>query len=142
MRTIQALRDWLQEHPEGSTFSVAAVIELLARVDEPPSGPALVRDDAPDFTWQERLWIVPAETRIGVSELAEAMGKPKSWVYRHTSKRSTDRGYSALPFRRLEAELLFVVGEIRAWIRDNEDIEYAGRMSSEESERREWKMAS
>jgi predicted DNA-binding transcriptional regulator AlpA len=70
-------------------------------------------------TWRERLWTVPAETRLGVVEVAEALNRPRSWVYRHTSTRT---GLSRLPHRKLDSELEFLAGEIRKWIKRNEEI--------------------
>src|SRR5438552_7224467 len=34
--------------------------------------------------WSALLWVVPAETRIGRRELLAALGRPRSWLYRHT----------------------------------------------------------
>lgn len=59
-----------------------------------------------------------------MSELAEAIGRPRSWVYRHTS---TTSGCPVLPHRKLDGELLFTAGEIRAWLRDHEVVmQYGG----------------
>jgi len=63
--------------------TVEALLAPLA-AEEPP---VRLADPTPE-TWRERLWRVPAETRLGVREFAEAMGRPKSWVYRRTSERS------------------------------------------------------
>jgi len=67
--------------------SVARAYEKCA---EELEGTAEVPDEAiekpaqqqPDFnwTWREKLWIAPAETRIGTGELAEAFSRPKSGV--------------------------------------------------------------
>ena len=77
-------------------------------------------------TWRERLWTVPDDTRLGVRELAEALGRPRSWVYRHTSKRS---GLPLLPHRRLDGDLMFVAREIRDWVQTHEDVVvHAGRI--------------
>lgn len=70
-------------------------------------------------SWRERLWLAPEAMRIGVVELAEAVGRPKAWVYRHTSAKS---GYAVLPHRKLDGALTFVVGEVRAWLHANEEI--------------------
>ncbi len=83
-------------------------------------------------TWRERLWTVPAETRIGVHELAEALNKPKSWIYRRTGENAEDR----LPHRKLGGELVFTAGEIRHWRRSHELICEAGPMESTPAERR------
>ena len=108
---------WLAAAPEGTSLSAAAVhnlLELMAAgipLSVPsPSTPAVE-------TWRERLWTVPADTRLGVREVAEAIGRPKSWVYRRTSEKSPK---APLPFRRLDGELVFVAGELRAWLKRHE----------------------
>ena len=84
------------------------------------------------WTWREKLWIVPAETRLGTAELAEALGKPKSWIYARTQADAED----PLPHRKLDSALTFTVGEVRAWIREREDVLVAGPMESTEAEKR------
>lgn len=69
------------------------------------------RSDAP---LRERFWEMQGEIRLTAKELAAALGKPASWVYRHTSPRS---GLRSLPFRKeTGGALVFVVDEIRQWI--------------------------
>ena len=68
-------------------------------------------------TWRERLWTVPPETRLGVRELTEATGRSRDWVYRHTAA-STTR--ARLPHRKLDGQIVFAAGEVRAWLRDTE----------------------
>lgn len=113
-------------------FTRADLMSLLAseEPEEPASSGAQI--ETPPCTWRERIWTAPAEVRIGTHEVAEALGKPVSWIYRHTSTRS---GYALLPFRKLDGELQFVVGELRAWIRDRENVVQAGRMDSTAAER-------
>ena len=48
----------------------------------------------------------------------EAVGRPKSWLYRRTKAKAKDR----IPHRKLDGELVFLVGEIREWLRAREDI--------------------
>ena len=128
---LQQLADALPE--DGSVvLTRARLVEWLAGetavapLQEVPSAPEV------EPTWRERLWTAPAEVRIGTQEVAEALGKPVSWVYRHTSGKS---GYTLLPHRKLDGELLFVVGEIRAWVRDHEQVGHAARMDSTAAER-------
>lgn len=113
---------WLFEAPRGTSFDLAAVQELVAKAIEAAPEPATPEPGPGDgFTWRERLWLAPAETRIGVEELCEALGRPKSWVYRHTSEKAAKAADVAmLPFRRMDGSLVFIVGEIRAWVRDQE----------------------
>jgi predicted DNA-binding transcriptional regulator AlpA len=112
-----ALRDWLRRAPEGTTITAAAVLDVLER--EPvvtSSAPA----PATTISWRERLWLCPAETRLGVAEVMEATGKGKSWVYRHTSAKS---GVSIIPHRKIDGELVFRAGEFRTWLTTFEEGE-------------------
>ena len=86
----------------------------------------------PDFnwTWREKLWIVPAETRIGTSELAEAFCRPASWVYSHTEGKAEN----PIPHRKLDGTLMFTVGEVRTWLRESEEVLVAGPMESTQPE--------
>jgi hypothetical protein len=98
--------------------------ELFAIVnDETPSPRAVDAVPSPAVTpsasWPERLWTVPAETRMSTEDVAEAVRRTKSWVYRHTSPAS---GLPQLPHRKLDGELLFVAGEVRTWIHEHEEI--------------------
>lgn len=67
-----------------------------------------------DLIAREALWSLAAETRVGVAELATMLGRPKSWVYRATSEKR-------IPHRKMDGELVFVVGEIREWLNENEE---------------------
>jgi predicted DNA-binding transcriptional regulator AlpA len=122
------LVQWVGSAPVGSLIPAAVVAEFLnARRESAPATRASATATAP-ATWRERLWTSAAETRLGVQELAEALDRPRSWVYRHTSEKS---GLSLLPHRKLDGELVFVAGEIRAWIQQNETVLVAGRPSLE-----------
>ncbi len=132
--TLRELRAWAEAAPRGATVPVASLAEMLADLEdgtwtrgqgEGPSEPAAQ-------TWRERLWTVPAETRLGVYELSEALGRPRSWIYRRTSVKAEGR----LPHRKLGGELLFTAGEIRAWLREHESVIEAGPMESTSAERR------
>ena len=71
------------------------------------------------YTWREKLWVVPSETRIGTEELAEALGRPKSWVYARTEASAEHK----IPHRKLDGSfLVFVVGDIREWIEAREEV--------------------
>ena len=97
---VDTLRKWLDEHPER------------------PAAPGGTADERP-ASWRERLWEVPEQTRIGVEELAEAIGKSTSWVYKQTSRSAPG---ATLPFRKMGGDLVFVAGEIRAWLETEETI--------------------
>jgi predicted DNA-binding transcriptional regulator AlpA len=108
------LRQQLEALPPDALLPAAWI---LARLDpDPEPGPA----PAPDpLTWRERLWTVPAETRIGVRELMEATGRSRDWIYRGTSPKAGD---DRIPHRKLDGELVFQVGELREWLRSREDV--------------------
>jgi predicted DNA-binding transcriptional regulator AlpA len=112
---------------DGATVDGAKVNARIAESLEKATGghgsgsvapPPLALVTAPT-SWRERLWTCPDETRLGVREVAEALGRPRSWCYRHTSKRS---GLPLLPCRRLDGDLVFVASELREWIRSHEDV--------------------
>ena len=110
--------------------ALAAVAESLRRVADaldaiaaqpaatpPPVQPAVT-------TWRERLWTAPPETRLGVRELCEATGRPRSWVYRACRRNGAS---PPLPHRKLDGVLVFVAGEARTWVREHEEVVVAGR---------------
>lgn len=113
---LAGLLAWLQAAPPGTTIPAASLAELLANL------PAAAPRSTPEplqHTWREKLWLVPAETRLGVREVAEAIGRPVSWVYRRTSEKSDK---APLPFRKLDGELVFTAGEVRAWVESHETV--------------------
>jgi len=94
---------------------------VLALIREAvPEGKSGASELLPAPTWRERLWIAPPETRLGVEELSEAIGRPKSWIYRHTSAKS---GLVQLPHRRLDGALVFLAGDVRQWLAQQESSE-------------------
>ena len=120
-RTLAEVRDWLAEAPEGTTIPAAAMlstIETVSPVINGENGGPSSPSTALALTWRERLWLVPSETRIGAHELCEALGRSKHWLYRHTGPSADNR----IPHRKLDGELVFAVGEVRTWIRENEDV--------------------
>lgn len=125
---LPGLISWLQAAPEGTSVPASTLAEFLSRLPSHAPLDELTAKDAAPITWRERIWTVPAETRLGVLEMAEAIGRPRSWVYRHTSEKASGSG--RLPCRKLDGELVFVVGEIRNWLRDHEEVITAGRPES------------
>ena len=115
--TLGELLEWVTRAPPGTMIEAAALREVLES-DGPLESPTPALVLTVESTWQERLWTAPDDTRIGARELAEALGRPRSWVYRRTapSKRAP------LPHRKLDGELVFVIGEVRAWLRDHETV--------------------
>jgi hypothetical protein len=133
---------------EGRISRSESLVDLLAWLDAAPVGTLLdahrfsetitalavanAQSDAqqaPEHaggTWRDRLWVVPPETRLTVVDVAEAFGRPKSWVYRHTSEKCA--GADRLPHRKLDGELLFLAGELRTWLNDHEETIAPGRI--------------
>lgn len=107
---------FVRSAPPGTLVPATAVLEALAD-REPVRIEAAAQ--APAATWREKLWSVPAETRLGIDQLCEALERPRSWCYRHTSSK-TD--LARLPHRKLDGQLVFVAGEIRTWIERNEIV--------------------
>ena len=86
------------------------------------------------WTWRERLWAAPADTRLGISELCDGLGVTKSWVYARTQESAAD----PIPHAKLGGALVFRAGEIRAWVRDSEDVKVAGRSDATDAEKAGW----
>lgn len=99
---VAALREWLAEDPAPVTRAVG-----LAE----PSG------------WREKLWTVPADTRLGVRELAEALDRSPDWCYRAVSRKAAaERGRDPLPCSKLDGALTFEAASVRQWITASERI--------------------
>lgn len=62
-------------------------------------------------SWRERIWLAPPETRLGVDELAEALGRSRKFIYRRLN----------IPRQRLDGVLMFKAGDIRTWIKRTEE---------------------
>lgn len=108
-------------------LKLAQGLRLLAEAIEAPDPAPTKAPAAADvipLPWSVLLWQVPPETRIGVAELSEAVGRPKSWVYRHTSD---DGDCPRLPHRKMDGSLVFIVGEVRRWIEGHEVTVVPGR---------------
>jgi hypothetical protein len=114
---------WLRAAPPGTTIPAASLAETLANVARMAGGAPEAPPEAPPedlrLTWREKLWLVPAETRLGVRETAEAIGRPRSWVYRRTAEKSAK---ALLPHRKLDGELVFTAGELRVWVEGHETV--------------------
>ena len=102
-------------------MSTEALAEMLDDLDAEPA-PEMATDTAPPLPWTFLLWQADPETRIGRAELLEAVGRPASWLYRHTGLKAKHR----ILHRKLDGELIFLVGEVRRWLRDREEIVVAG----------------
>ena len=115
-------RTWLSVLADASATLPAS--EVLARLPEAEGQEVSNSAPAPniELTWREKLWLVPSETRLGVHEVCEALDRSPSWLYRDTSPKALSKADVApIPHRKLEGELTFVAGELRTWVRDNEE---------------------
>lgn len=115
IRSLEDLAEWLASLPQGTLVPVDALRELIPQV--PASAQTTTPPDhtfCTQFSWRENFWRVPHETRIGCAELAESLGRSRSWVYKRTQQRSVT---IPLPYHKIEnGALEFVVGEIRGWL--------------------------
>jgi len=112
------LRAIVDSLPEGAAVTLPGdALRTWLEDDDPAAAPAPVAADAAPSDWRSRLWTCPAETRLGVRELAEALDRSADWVYRAVdSKRSASRGRDPLPCSRLDGVLVFSAGAIRRWL--------------------------
>jgi len=102
-----------------STATLRAWLADAPRVITPPA--PIAEPDAQG--WRERLWTCPADTRLGVRELASALDRSPDWVYRATNaKLSAERGRDPLPCKRLDGVLVFTADAVRAWLRASEAV--------------------
>ena len=123
--TIRAFQTWLEGLVDvGATVPASAVLARLPEIDHEPAPPA--SGPVPDPSWREKLWTCPAETRLGLEELCEALSRSSSWIYHRTSIKAVNR----IPHRKLDGVLCFTAGAVRAWIRDSEQVVCAGPMAS------------
>ena len=130
---IDELRAWLRSAPPGTTLSASALVELLEADIQEEHGEPVQSTEPVEITWRELLWLVPSETRINTSEVLEAIGRSRSWLY---GRMASEHGSRRFPHRKLDGELCFVAGEVRAWLRSEEDVLVAGPMDSTDTERR------
>jgi predicted DNA-binding transcriptional regulator AlpA len=99
-------------------LTTALVNLITAASQRPEASNALLTPPS----WRERLWDCPADTRLGVLEICEALGRSKAFVYRLT--RTKD-----IPHRKLDGELVFRAGDIRAWVQQREDVQVTPRLT-------------
>ena len=140
-RTLEEFRAWCEAAPQGTQVDARALVKILKKLEEPSAAP--LQPDPDDrqtveqaWTWRERLWVAPADTRLNTSEVAEALGRPKSWVYERTSRsrgRESDRlsggPQESIPHRKIGGSLVFVAGEVREWLERQEERVVGGRGS-------------
>ncbi len=124
-------RCWLETLAEAeATVPARQVFDRLLKEDGGEEMPQA--DPGPlEMTWRERLWLVPAETRLGVHEVCEALDRSQSWAYRRTGAKAKD----PLPHRLMDGQLVFTAGELRTWIRQHEESVHELPMDSTPAER-------
>jgi hypothetical protein len=123
-KALSQMLDWLQAAPPNTSVDAAEMAARIAELVDVPDSMLVV---PPELSWREKLWIVPEETRIGREELLEAVGRPASWIYRHTSSKAD---CVRIPHRKLDGDLVFVVGEVRRWLNDHEEVIVKGHLPS------------
>ena len=129
--TSSDFRNWLTTLSDAcATLPAAEVLARLPKAAEQEVEVPNRNQHDIELTWRERLWLVPAETRLGVAELCEALNRSSSWAYRRTGN-SED----PLPHRLLDGQLVFIAGEIRHWIRTHEESIHECPMDSTPGER-------
>lgn len=117
----------------GATAPVASVYRAVLDELRPLADGNGVAVSAGGVSWRERLWTCPPDTRLGVREVAEALGRQTSWVYRAASAwvyrkgEAKRRRATPLPCQRLDGELVFEAGAVRTWITQVEQPPTAGR---------------
>lgn len=129
---LAELLDWCERAPPGTSVDARELAGILAKVAPESAGnatdgrtlPETRPDRSEPVTWREKLWTAPSEVRLGVAEAAEALGRPRSYVYARTGPKAED----PLPHRKLDGALFFLAGELRAWIRDQEEEVHGGPM--------------
>lgn len=112
------LAERLRAMPPGSLVPAAWVAEQLdgESVEAPQTAAAPVATEP--ATWRERVWTCPAETRLRVPEVAEALDRSESYVYRRTMPRAEGQ---RLPVRRDDGgEVWIAAGDLREWIKRQE----------------------
>jgi len=131
--TLEEFRAWCEAAPPRTQVDAQTLVEILSDLEEPPTTP--LQPDPDDgqvieqvWTWRERVWVAPADTRLSASDVAEVLGRPRSWVYERT-RRSRGRGRDrrprrpneSIPHRKIGGSLVFVAGELRDWIQRQEE---------------------
>lgn len=111
---LRRVRDQVEGHLRQGRVLLELLDSLLAEGEPTP-----VRPEGPEPTPQERLWLCPAETRLGVDEAAAALGRSKHWAYR--AYRGDLQGLNRpLPFSRFLGTLTITAHDLREWLQGEE----------------------
>jgi hypothetical protein len=103
--------------PTTSSDATERLARAIADLITDAARPAAI---AAPKSWRERLWTCDPNVRLGVVELAEALGRSKAFVYRLTRQR-------AITFRKLDGVLTFRAGDVRIWLPKRETLTPSAR---------------
>jgi predicted transcriptional regulator len=126
---VSGLLRWLESAPTGTLLAAESVAELVRQALESEPAPEPSTECpaplSPAASWRVELWRVPSDTRLGVHELAEAVGRSRDWVYRQTAKHRRENGEQVpnehpIPHSKRDGALEFKAGQVRAWLRERE----------------------
>ncbi len=103
------------------TLGVGTVRGWLS--DEPSAAPPSLATPVEKAGWRERLWTCPPDTRLGVKEVAEAVGRSVDWTYRACSTaHAAEHGRGPLPYSKIDGVSVFAAGTVRDWLQASEII--------------------
>jgi hypothetical protein len=95
--------------PAGSlTLTVKWLAEQLEHVEE--TAPV----SAAPPSWRTLLWEVHDDVLLGVTEIAEALDHPVSWVYRRTGPAGIE---PRLPVQKMGGEIVIRAADLRRWVK-------------------------
>lgn len=124
------LRTILVNLPPEGTVTVEWVLDRLEQEggevappgEETPESTETEGEEPSPWSWRERIWTVPEETRLETHEVLEALGKGRTWLHARMKEEEEEVRF---PHRKLDGSLWFVAGEVRDWIRRRERAAHA-----------------
>lgn len=119
---VAAARARLAEAREALAAAERALGRVESRGERKAPEPFPDPPETAAWTWRAKLWACPAETRIGVAELVEALDCSESWIYARTKADAED----PIPHRKIGGSLRFLAGEVRHWLREREKAPVQG----------------
>lgn len=85
-----------------------AIADLIAA-----SVPQAIPQTTVTVSWREKLWTCPPDTRLGVTEVAEALGRSKHSIYQLTKRRE-------IPHAKFQGAIVFRALDLRKWAASRE----------------------
>lgn len=114
---VDRLRSLADALPDGAAVTLPLAVVRAWLEDEPAAAPPSLMAAAEPPGWRVRLWTCPDDARLGVQELAEAVGRSADWVYRATSAtHAAEHGRDPLPCSKLDGVNVFRAGAVRRWL--------------------------